>query len=358
MKYGESITKLFIGMIVAILMCVNLFAFVSWRSASAEIIESESSYYYEMVEYGGPCSTHIDAYYDLYGFTDKEEILAIRERGQDDTFGEFEHYWCSIPGTNYMFYPDNNGAHLQSTKNIYVDGARPGYGYKGNPGAAIDDYVVSASSFTVGNQSYFTNLFGTSPTPTNPNIDRVTGDLGEKADNQDNNTTDYCPDGQPVPAGGPAGCQEYCPNGDPTPEGGLSECSGSEEDTTPSGPTSSEQCQADGGVWKSDIARCVPYQPQTNDCQGTSPTSGEAAGSENYCGILNYIALTINVLAVLAGIVITIAIIAGGIQYSSAGSDPQKVSAARGRIRNAIIALILLVFGYGLLNYLVPGGVI
>ena len=76
------------------------------------------------------------------------------------------------------------------------------------------------------------------------------------------------------------------------------------------------------------------------------------------CGITRYLVLFINVLSVLAGIVIAASIAWGGIEYSMSGSDPQKVSAAKDRIRNAIIALVFFIFGYAILNYLVPGGVL
>lgn len=83
----------------------------------------------------------------------------------------------------------------------------------------------------------------------------------------------------------------------------------------------------------------------------------DGADAEN-CGITRYIVLVINVLSALAGIVIAGSIAYGGIQYSMSGSDPQKVSAAKDRIRNAIIALVFFIFGYAFLNYLIPGGVL
>lgn len=99
-----------------------------------------------------------------------------------------------------------------------------------------------------------------------------------------------------------------------------------------------------------------------NDCSGDNIRAGEERISEddpgNHCGILDYLVTFINVLSGLAGVVIVASIVMGGIQYSSAGSDASKVSAAKGRIRNAIIALLLFLFGYGILNYLVPGGVL
>lgn len=91
------------------------------------------------------------------------------------------------------------------------------------------------------------------------------------------------------------------------------------------------------------------YEP--NDCETDSPSA------EN-CGIIGYLVLFINVLSALAGIIIVGSIIYAGIQYSMSGSDPQKVSAAKDRIRNAIIALIFFIFGYAIINYLIPGGVL
>lgn len=95
----------------------------------------------------------------------------------------------------------------------------------------------------------------------------------------------------------------------------------------------------------------APYYQQA-DCQEATPVS-----SEN-CGIVAYLVIFINILSGLAGIVITISLVYAGIQYSMAGSDPQKVSAAKARIRNTIIALVFLLFGYSILNFLIPGNLL
>lgn len=115
-----------------------------------------------------------------------------------------------------------------------------------------------------------------------------------------------------------------------------------------------EDCRVTGGVW--DSGTCSPYvdDPDGANCD-PSPSEGPLS-SEN-CRIIYYIVTFINILSGLAGIIIVASIIVGGIQYSAAGPDPQKVSAAKARIRNAVIALLLLLFGVGLINFLVPGGV-
>ncbi len=100
-----------------------------------------------------------------------------------------------------------------------------------------------------------------------------------------------------------------------------------------------------------------------SDCQGQNISGGQPEelpdGEKNpdHCGILDFLVIFINILSALIGIVIVGSIIYGGIQYSTAGSDPQKVSAAKNRIRNAIIAFIFFLFSYTILNFLVPGGV-
>lgn len=78
--------------------------------------------------------------------------------------------------------------------------------------------------------------------------------------------------------------------------------------------------------------------------------------SKDNCGIISVLITMINVLSGLVGIVIVLVIIVGGIQYSMAEGDPGKVSAARKRIFNAVIALVLFIFSFAIIQYLVPGG--
>lgn len=90
-----------------------------------------------------------------------------------------------------------------------------------------------------------------------------------------------------------------------------------------------------------------------SDC---NPDGGAALDSSN-CGIVKYLTIIINVLSAIVGVVIVMMIIVGGIQYSAAGDDPQKVQAAKTKITNALLALFLFIFMYSLLQWLVPGGI-
>lgn len=119
--------------------------------------------------------------------------------------------------------------------------------------------------------------------------------------------------------------------------------SGAHTESNSEGGSGGDNGSSDGSSWTSG--------PDKTDC------SADTINQDN-CGIVRYIALFINVLSGLAGIVIVGSIVYGGIQYSMAGSDAQKVSAAKARIRNANIALLFFLFGYAFLNYIVPGGVL
>lgn len=121
----------------------------------------------------------------------------------------------------------------------------------------------------------------------------------------------------------------------------------------------------DGSVIVNDPAAVcpTPSTPSTppparvqNDCNGADLKPGAASGDPNHCAILDYIVLITNTLAAMVGIVVVIMIIIGGIQYSSATDNPQQLSAARDRIKNALIGLLMLIFMYAFLQWVVPGG--
>ncbi len=89
-----------------------------------------------------------------------------------------------------------------------------------------------------------------------------------------------------------------------------------------------------------------------NDCNDS------ATLTKDNCAIIKYIVILIQVLSVIVGVVVVTVIIIGGIQYSASADDPQAVAAAKKRIINAIIAIVLYFFGFALLQFLVPGGIL
>jgi len=94
------------------------------------------------------------------------------------------------------------------------------------------------------------------------------------------------------------------------------------------------------------------------DCSKAENKNKPACDCTNgNCIVTDYINPAIKALTALAGVVAVISIILGGIQYSSAGGDPGKVSAAKDRIAKTVGAFIFFLFLYGFLNWLVPGGI-
>jgi len=106
--------------------------------------------------------------------------------------------------------------------------------------------------------------------------------------------------------------------------------------------TKAQICKNNGGVWGDSSAARV-------DCK-VEPTTADN------CGIIKYILIFTDTLAAAAGIVIVIMIVAGGIQYSASRDNPQAVAAARGKIINAVMALVFFVFAFAFLQWLIPGG--
>lgn len=95
---------------------------------------------------------------------------------------------------------------------------------------------------------------------------------------------------------------------------------------------------------------CVPVTPDP------AATSGNCATATKCDLVEKYINPLINFLAALVGVLVTIGIVWGGIEYSSSNGDPQKVAIARNRIKNSIIALVTFFFLWSMLNFLIPGG--
>lgn len=87
------------------------------------------------------------------------------------------------------------------------------------------------------------------------------------------------------------------------------------------------------------------------DCKDANPNADN-------CSVVAYLVTFTRVLSGVVGIIIVIMIAVGGIQYAAARDNPQAVVAARGRIINALIALVLYLFSFSILQWLIPGGII
>jgi len=103
----------------------------------------------------------------------------------------------------------------------------------------------------------------------------------------------------------------------------------------------------------------IPCQPGNTACSVGSRPDPASLGKDctvDKCDIINlYVDPFIKFLTIIVGIVVTIAIIIGGIQYSMSAGDPQKAASAKGHIRAAIIALVAYFLLYAFIQFLTPG---
>jgi hypothetical protein len=56
------------------------------------------------------------------------------------------------------------------------------------------------------------------------------------------------------------------------------------------------------------------------------------------------------------GLVIVASLIVGGIQYIVSRGDPNATSMAVKRLVSSVVALIVFIFAYAILNFVIPGG--
>lgn len=73
--------------------------------------------------------------------------------------------------------------------------------------------------------------------------------------------------------------------------------------------------------------------------------------------IFGWLMLAINFLSGGVILIVSIVIVMGGIQYTTAAGNPQIIQAAKNKISNAVIALFLYFFMYSIAQWLIPGGI-
>lgn len=109
-------------------------------------------------------------------------------------------------------------------------------------------------------------------------------------------------------------------------------------------PTACEQaalsCREGGGTW-----------------DGTNGTCQRSFDESNPI-ISKVLKPVIQLLSAAVGLVVVISLIVAGIQYSSARDNPQMVAAAKNRILMSLLALVMFIFGFAVLQWLVPSGVL
>jgi hypothetical protein len=110
-----------------------------------------------------------------------------------------------------------------------------------------------------------------------------------------------------------------------------------------------------------DAVRNSAYDSSLNPSQQEAQIQKDCKVSVKNCiqknPLIQDITAAINLLSALVGVIVIIMIIVGGIQYMTAGGNPQAVAAAKKRITNAVLSIVALIFMFSLLTWLIPGGI-
>lgn len=119
---------------------------------------------------------------------------------------------------------------------------------------------------------------------------------------------------------------------------------------------------ADNGPNGSVSSSLSPSQQQAEierNCKpaGKTATQDELKKCIQENPLVKDINLAINLLSGLVGIIVVIMMIVGGIQYMTAGGNPQSVAVAKKRISNAALSIVALIFMFSFLQWLIPGGI-
>lgn len=101
---------------------------------------------------------------------------------------------------------------------------------------------------------------------------------------------------------------------------------------------------------------CDAYTSTATALSGAAAPAATCSASK--CDLVSSLVVpAINLLSTLFGLVAAISLILGGIQYTTAEGDPQKVTKAKSRLTNTIFAILAYAMLYSFFQFLVPGGV-
>lgn len=106
------------------------------------------------------------------------------------------------------------------------------------------------------------------------------------------------------------------------------------------------KCKSGGGIQ-------ISTSINGNNCIGVSQNGGIDDNP-----IINLLRIVLKVATAGVGLVVAAMIVVAGIQYSTSQGNPQRTVAAKQRLINALIGLLMFIFATAILNYVVPGGII
>lgn len=99
---------------------------------------------------------------------------------------------------------------------------------------------------------------------------------------------------------------------------------------------------------------CDPNQTEHKCCGGAQTTLISCSNDGD--AVTNLLTLAVNFLAVGVGAAVVGGIAYGAFLYASAGASAEQSKRGIEHIRNAVIALVIFILMYAIINFIVPGG--
>ena len=96
--------------------------------------------------------------------------------------------------------------------------------------------------------------------------------------------------------------------------------------------------------------------PVDSNCQDPGTSTPQPVAQN--CIFVKYVDPAIRFLSAGVGVVVVAMVIVGAVQYSASAGNPQALAAARKRIINALLALLVFALIFSFLNFLIPGGLL
>lgn len=128
------------------------------------------------------------------------------------------------------------------------------------------------------------------------------------------------------------------------------------------GPSPGLQIGGVAGEWAQvsckDLTTLITSSAMSNFCGGPSDrvyTSIDLGCQGKGNAILDMLFAIVRLLSDGVGVVVIASVVVGGIQYTTSAGDPNAAAKAVGRIRAALLALVIFIFAYAILNYVLPG---
>ncbi len=103
---------------------------------------------------------------------------------------------------------------------------------------------------------------------------------------------------------------------------------------------------------------CTESVDKTDNTKSSCDCNESGELNASNCEIVKYIEIGINTMTGLAGLAIVAGIMTGGYMYMTARDNPGQTAAGRQRVVWALVALLIMTFSWGFLQWLVPGGVL